>query len=81
MEPDLSTLWDYDTWQDADGFHARLKRHLSAGAIRHRCLQKLRADTALELMQEAVRNRVRVWLWESTPRTTRAQWHEIGDPR
>lgn len=57
----------YRTWINAAGFHARLRRLLPPGALVYGCVQELQAGTVLELTQEAVRNRVKVWAWETRP--------------
>lgn len=51
-------LLGYFTWHDEDGYHARAKPELKAPPE----LSEVHAATALELTQEAVRNRVRVWV-------------------
>lgn len=58
-------LLQYRTWRDASGLHARLLRDLPAGALRYGCVQEIHAGTVLELTQGAVRNRVKVWAWET----------------
>ncbi|MEW9547234.1 hypothetical protein [Nonomuraea sp. NPDC050783] len=54
----------YDTWQDEQGYHARLRETLSASAIGYGCAQEVRAGTPQDLIRVAVRNQVTVWRWE-----------------
>ncbi|MGW6498529.1 hypothetical protein [Nonomuraea angiospora] len=63
--PQPPQLLHYRTWVDEYGLHARLCQELPVGAIVYGCEQEIHADTVLELMQEAARNRVKVWSWES----------------
>jgi hypothetical protein len=65
--PEAPALTRYRTWTDEEGFHARLLVELPESAIRYGCLQEIWARTELELTQEAVRNQVRVWAWETAP--------------
>lgn len=59
------TLFDYDTWCDKDGYHARFRQRLPKSALAYGCRQVLDEPTARELGWEATRNRVRVWVWET----------------
>jgi hypothetical protein len=60
-------LLHYSTWA-ADGvLHARYHQELTPAAIEYGCVQEIQATTALELTQEAARNRIRVWVWETRP--------------
>lgn len=65
--PDAPALSRYRTWTDEEGYHARFLEELSESAIDYGCVQEIWARTELELAQEAVRNQVRVWAWETRP--------------
>lgn len=78
MPSEVPHLYDYDVWVDADGFHARPKEDVSNAADSYHCLQQIDAGTALELIQEAVRNRVRIWRWQAA---RGMRWSEVQDPR
>lgn len=58
-------LLHYKTWADEEGYHARLFQELPQDALDYGCVQEVWAMTETELIQEAARNRVRVWSWES----------------
>lgn len=73
MAPSPPDLTGYETWADGDGFHATYATVLPAEAIAYgRCLQEVHADTALELTQMSVRNRVRIWAWQAAQRSPKA---------
>ncbi|MEV6036086.1 hypothetical protein AB0L65_33365 [Nonomuraea sp. NPDC052116] len=59
-------LLHYDTWADEEGYHARLFQELPRDALDYGCVQEIWATTETELIQEAARNRVKVWTWESS---------------
>ncbi|KAB8186824.1 hypothetical protein FH608_045865 [Nonomuraea phyllanthi] len=59
-------LLHYETWADERGYHARFDELLPDGALGYGCVQEVQAPTETELTQEAVRNRVRVWTWQTS---------------
>lgn len=58
-------LLGYETRVDDNGFHARHTVPLPDEAKQAGCVQELTAPTALGLTQAAVRNRVRIWVWQT----------------
>lgn len=83
MSSNPPQLFDHDTWADATGFHGRYKTELPPGAIAYGCRQTVSAPTARELVHEAVRNRLAVWIWDSRRRVLAAtgDWRELQDSR
>jgi hypothetical protein len=59
LEP--PTLRHYDTWVDMSGFYARWKVPLPESALAVGCHQVIHAETARDLWQQAIHNRVRIW--------------------
>lgn len=60
------SLLHYETWVDDGGYHARLNQELPQDALDYGCVQEIGATTETALIQEAARNRVKVWTWESS---------------
>lgn len=64
--PPAPNLLAHETWVDEDGYHARYKTALPDEALAAGCAQLLHADTAQELTQAAVHNRIRIEAWKSS---------------
>lgn len=81
LEPPI--LLGYYTWRDENGFHARYFQELPESALLFGCRSEVHAASPLELTQAAVRNRIKVWVWQARPTLSGdiSGWPEAQDPR
>jgi hypothetical protein len=62
---DPPTLYDFDTWHDQDGYHARFRDELPPNTS-----GEVHAPTPRELVHEATRLRVTIWTRKTRPCAT-----------
>lgn len=79
---EIPEIFDYTVFVDGDGLTAVFRGELGAAALEAGCQRVMHAPDVLTLTQEIVRNRVRIWVWQTRPRglASIAEWSGVLAP-